>query len=287
MNNNCFELLVFSDPLCTWCWGSEPVIRKIEGAFEGQLTVKTVMGGLIPNITDLYDDFEVDERTIPAVSKAIHDHWLHAARIHRMPVITKALEMFDEENNSSFPVNIAYHAAKLASPELADRFLRGLRESAMCYGIRINQRMELNKLAESVGLDLEKFDAHMNDGSAAAAFRSDLASGVEEGIQIYPAWLLRSPVSKSRLNNYHHYPRLEKFITDFGAGALVPRAIRFSEEAAEAYFHRYISSAVHEFSVYFDMTDKEAEQILNHYAENNKIRKADAGTGALYYWKEA
>jgi len=27
---NTLELLAFTDPVCTWCWGSEPVLRKLQ-----------------------------------------------------------------------------------------------------------------------------------------------------------------------------------------------------------------------------------------------------------------
>lgn len=28
-----FEIIEFTDPVCTWCWGSEAVLRKLEARF--------------------------------------------------------------------------------------------------------------------------------------------------------------------------------------------------------------------------------------------------------------
>ena len=41
------ELTQYTDPYCTWCWGSEPIIRKIEESFGDQVRTRYVMGGLV------------------------------------------------------------------------------------------------------------------------------------------------------------------------------------------------------------------------------------------------
>ncbi|NMA12882.1 MAG: DsbA family protein [Chloroflexi bacterium] len=287
MNRTDYELWIFSEPLCTWCWGVEPVVRKIEGAFEGQLRVRTLLGGLIPDITEMYDEFEAPEQTIASVSKVIFDHWQHATQNHKMPVTTNPLTLFDEENRSSFPVNIAYYAAKLAAPDKANDYLRWLREKVMVYDVKINRRSELLQLAKELNIDLQKFTEAFDDGTALKAFREDLAVGVEEAIQIYPTWIIKSATGKSRVNSFHHYPRLEKAIIDFGAGDLVPKPLIYSEETAMEYFARYLSSAPIEFAVYFDLEQDKAEEILDRMAAEKKILKVEAGNGALYYHPDA
>jgi len=41
------EIVEFTDPYCTWCWGSEPVLRHAQEAYGDQLRVRFVMGGLV------------------------------------------------------------------------------------------------------------------------------------------------------------------------------------------------------------------------------------------------
>ena len=61
----------FTDPVCTWCWGSEPVLRKLQTVYQDQLDVRFIMGGLVPDISDFmdemnileYDDLEVEDFT--------------------------------------------------------------------------------------------------------------------------------------------------------------------------------------------------------------------------------
>jgi len=44
------EIIEYTDPYCTWCWGSEPVLRKLEYVYGGQLVVGYRMGGLVRDI---------------------------------------------------------------------------------------------------------------------------------------------------------------------------------------------------------------------------------------------
>ena len=49
--NNVVEIIEFTDPVCTWCWGSEPVLRKLETRFGEQVKISFVMAGLVKDIT--------------------------------------------------------------------------------------------------------------------------------------------------------------------------------------------------------------------------------------------
>ena len=49
------ELIQFTDPYCTWCWGSEPVMRHIEEVYGSQVRFGFVMGGLVPDVSKFND----------------------------------------------------------------------------------------------------------------------------------------------------------------------------------------------------------------------------------------
>ena len=52
---NTVEMLAFTDPVCTWCWGSKPVVRKLETWYGEHVRIRYVMGGLVKDIRDFYD----------------------------------------------------------------------------------------------------------------------------------------------------------------------------------------------------------------------------------------
>lgn len=49
------EIVSFTDPYCTWCWGSEPILRKIEEVYRKQVSISFVMGGLVEDIRNFSD----------------------------------------------------------------------------------------------------------------------------------------------------------------------------------------------------------------------------------------
>ena len=40
----------YSDPYCTWCWGSEPMLTKLRAIYGQAIGVRVVMGGLVRDI---------------------------------------------------------------------------------------------------------------------------------------------------------------------------------------------------------------------------------------------
>jgi putative protein-disulfide isomerase len=60
-NNKMIEIIEFTDPVCTWCWGSEPVLRKLETRFGEQVKISYIRGGLVKDITSFYDSYNDTE----------------------------------------------------------------------------------------------------------------------------------------------------------------------------------------------------------------------------------
>ena len=152
------EIVEFTDPYCTWCWGSEPVLRHALEAYGDQLSLRFVMGGLVEDRATFYDPAngiggEQWERQIAA-------HWVEASRRHGMPVdmahYERVLGM-----PSTYPANIAYEAAKLQDSKLADRYLRRLREAAAIEGLAIHELEVLADLAAEIGPRPRAFRARL------------------------------------------------------------------------------------------------------------------------------
>lgn len=47
----------FTDPLCTLCWDTEPVLRTLETYYNGKIEFRYIMGGLVENINDFSDKY--------------------------------------------------------------------------------------------------------------------------------------------------------------------------------------------------------------------------------------
>ena len=78
------ELIEFTDPYCTWCWGSEPVLRKIKEVYGNQVKIGFVMGGLVKDIAEFYDP--LNRIGGKDWNKQVASHWLEASERHGIPV---------------------------------------------------------------------------------------------------------------------------------------------------------------------------------------------------------
>ena len=129
-NQSRLEILAFTDPVCTWCWGSDPVLRKLETWYGDAVSIRYVMGGLVEDIRAFHDRVNGIGGDPERSNQQIAQHWLEASERHGMPVRTAGFRLFSAEAVSTYPQNIAFKAAELTNPALAAPYLRRLREAS-------------------------------------------------------------------------------------------------------------------------------------------------------------
>jgi len=81
-DNPLIEIIEFTDPVCTWCWGSEPILRKLETRYEGNIKISFIMGGLVKDIRDFRDESNDIGGDISQVNEQVASHWLEASSRH-------------------------------------------------------------------------------------------------------------------------------------------------------------------------------------------------------------
>ncbi len=272
------EITEFTDPYCTWCWGSEPVLRHALEAYGDRISLRFVMGGLVKDRTTFSDPAnriggEQWEQQIAA-------HWVEASHRHGMPVdmahYERVLAM-----PSTYPANVAYEAAKLQDPELADRYLRRLREAAAIEGLAIHEPEVLADLAAEMGLDKERFTRDFA-GPAVDAFAADRAVCGEYGVRGFPAFLVRVGEREQVLSGYRGFQQFTGLI-DLLAGSPVPRQRpEFHDEIVLGFVDKYGSAATREVAEVFEVADDAADGALQRLTEAGLLECVQAETGRLY-----
>lgn len=214
----------FTDPLCTWCWGLEPVFRKLETHFPGEIEFRFVMGGLTEDVDKIWDPANgIGHADIPQIHRQVEAHWIDASRRHGMPVKgTGDFNLFNREYRSTYPQNIAYKAAQMSDPDKADRFLRRMREASAAEYQQTNREAVLDKLAAEVGLDVAKFRKYIDDGSAEKAFKEDLKLTRAFGVTGFPTCLVSYGDKQILLRGYNDYSTFVHAIEMASDGAVKP-----------------------------------------------------------------
>ncbi|MEX0873357.1 MAG: DsbA family protein [Actinomycetota bacterium] len=159
------EVVEFTDPGCSWAWGTEPKLRLLQWRYGDRLSWRRVLGGLIGDMNNYRPDFD----PVRAAAKYI-DYWHGAYRYTGMTYPVHLQWMY----TSTEPAGKAVKAAEQQSDEAGALVLRRLRESTFVFGLPADNAERILDAVKGVdGLDLERFRADLNAEIVAKEFRED------------------------------------------------------------------------------------------------------------------
>lgn len=281
-NQQQVEIIAFTDPVCTWCWGSEPVLRKLQVWYGNQVRITPVMGGLVEDIRDFYDSANAIGGDPEKSNAQIARHWVDASARHGMPVQIEGFRLFSKDTVSTYPQNIAYKAVELCHPELASKFLRRVREASAAEARETGRREVLIELANEVGVDVAAFISHLDDDSAAKAFRSDLATTRHYGARGFPTFLVRWGNKELMLRGYQSFSSLSAVISSLSEGKLQATPPEKTAESILNFVENFGRAATVEITSAFDLSQQEWASLLSEPSIQQKLHYLPAGNGGFW-----
>lgn len=188
------RLYVFTDPMMGLSYEHEPVLEALRTSYGKRLRIRYVMAGLVRDVADFMTPAEralgADEG-IRQYNKRLARIYLQEIPVGGLPMHMEDFHLFDARHRSSYPLDIAYEAARLTAPDKADRYLYALRRATILEGRQTTKQEELVKLAGEAGLPAADFQAALQNGKALAAFRKDLSLAAACRIHSLPSYLIR------------------------------------------------------------------------------------------------
>jgi putative protein-disulfide isomerase len=179
------EITYFTDPYCSWCWATEPMLYRIRETHRDQVHVRYVMGGLVRDMADFYDSLN-DIRTTAEVAP----HWRMVSERSGQPIDERLMDDITDPHFSTWPACIAVKAAQLQGETVGEAYLRRMRRAALTERKVISNPPVYEALAREIpGLDHNRFHADLADGSARRAFEADLAECRRFGVTGFPTLL--------------------------------------------------------------------------------------------------
>jgi putative protein-disulfide isomerase len=166
------EVRHYSDPACSWSWGSEPQLRKLMWEFGDGLRFRWVMGGLARSYGSEYRDEEAGITGERDCFDALMAHWLDVGGETGMPTDPRLWR--HGPISSTYPACQAVKAASEQGPELAYAYLRRLREGLMCERKKLDNAEALIGEAGPAGLDVDRFRIDLGSHAITEAFAGDL-----------------------------------------------------------------------------------------------------------------
>jgi predicted DsbA family dithiol-disulfide isomerase len=157
------EIIEYTDPFCSWAWGTEPKLRRLRLALGADVSWRQVIG-------ILYDGSAGASEDRAAEIEAQYERWADVIPHTGAPIPT-ALEW---PVSSSWPASRAIKAAELQEPGLGGLVLRRLRESLFLFGRPGDDAGTIGEALDGVpGLDVETLLDDLDDDLVKTAADSD------------------------------------------------------------------------------------------------------------------
>ena len=203
------EITFYTDPLCCWGWAFEPQWRRLQYEFNGTITCRYVMSGLLPTWQSFNDPLYSVSRPMQ-----MGPVWHEASLKSGMKIYDKI--WVEDPPASSYPACIAVKCAELQSQEAGAQYLRMAREAVMLQGKNIAKQNVLKDIAKELSinhpalLDLDKFLSDLiGSDNGIEAFRKDLNEVQGKNITRFPTLIMRSLNKPSiMITGYRPYPVL-------------------------------------------------------------------------------
>ncbi|WP_064607811.1 DsbA family protein [Photobacterium sp. J15] len=280
MKENIIEIICYTDPYCTWCWGSEPILRKLKEQYGEQIHIRYVMGGLVEDIRQFHD---------PANGiggeywyKEVAAHWLEASSRHKMPVDERVFYDMKNEHFSTHPACIAYEVATFQGEIKAHRYLRRLREAASIERQIIQHREVQEALALEVGLDVDLFRDSIESGAAIKAFHRDRLECRQKAIHGFPSYIVKGNNDEFILNGYIPYQTFDFCLRELSGNRINQKEIKVSKGQVLDFISRHQSIALIEVTTVFNISEQRANEILAELTNQGLIKEKNLGNGVMY-----
>ncbi len=165
MRVNTVAVTEYTDPICSWAWGTEPKLRLLQWRHGHRLTWRVVMGGLVGDATQGRADWDPARAAGP-----MSDYWRRSSAYTGQPYPMPMHRMA----RSTDPVGRAAVAARPQGDDVAARVLRRFRESTFVFGVTPETPDDFVAAAIGVpGLDIAQWRAALADPASEVAYRAD------------------------------------------------------------------------------------------------------------------
>lgn len=276
------ELTEYTDPYCTWCWGSEPVLRKIEEVYGNQIKIAFRMGGLVEDMSTFHDSLNQIGGSL--WYEQVAAHWLDASSRHGMPVDEQVFFDLKDSRFSTYQASIAYKSAQFQDEALANIFLRRMRESAAAERKDIQQLDVQSELATEVGLKVDRFVADIESGKAKEAFEEDLRDCRDRGIRGFPSFVISNTRNNEELllKGFRKFSDFAEAIQKLAGNVISPTFPTADKDSIHAFIRKHKKVARREIKEVFDISEKDADEYLTLLAADGLLRKEKVGNGFFY-----
>ena len=175
------EIILFADPMCSWCWGFSPVMGTLAGAYGDSARLSLVLGGLRPGTNEVMHT---------AAKEIIRHHWEDVAQTTGQPFTYAFFERDDFVYDTEPACRAAVTVRRLV-PMKAFAYLDALHRAFYVDNRDVADGAVLADVADATGIDAAAFTEVFDSDAARAETEADFRMSRELGIGGFPTMVLR------------------------------------------------------------------------------------------------
>ncbi|MEH0675313.1 DsbA family protein [Vibrio scophthalmi] len=167
------------DPMCSWCWGYQPVWQKVKQQLSGTVSVQYVVGGLAP---------DSDEPMPMAMREQIASYWRKIENLLGTP-FNYDFWTSNTPRRSTYPACRAALAARKQDAELV--MINAIQRAYYLEAKNPSDDEVLLALANQVGLDMTRFEEDYRSAQLNQSLLDEIGFSRQIGANGFPSLVLR------------------------------------------------------------------------------------------------
>jgi len=174
-------LIYVHDPMCSWCWGFEPVRQKLFNAVADGFEIRRLVGGLAPDSQEpmpmamqsgLQQTWQRIEQVIPGTSFN-YDFWRDCA-----------------PRRSTYPSNRAVIAARQQGDRFDEAMTARIQQAYYQEARNPSDDETLIELAEDIGLEVDAFTGSLKSEATQQQLVDEINKARSMGMDSFPSLMV-------------------------------------------------------------------------------------------------
>ena len=190
-------LIYVHDPMCSWCWGFSPALKKLMDGLPEDIQVTRVLGGLAPD-----SDVPMTEEMRQYLQKT----WQRIQSV--IPGTHFNFEYWTDcvPRRSTYPACRAVIAARQQGEQYDETMTEAIQQAYYLEARNPSDRDTLVDIAGTIGLDRNLFAEALDSEEVQQALMVEINASRELGIQGFPSLLLVAQKRARRIAIDHNNP---------------------------------------------------------------------------------
>jgi len=193
------ELVYVGDPMCSWCYGIAPELKKVMNHYGDQLDMELVLGGLRPYNTE----------TVLSLKEFLTHHWDDVAKASGQKFNYEILNRGDITYDTE-PPSRATIVVREMDPSKEIQFFKKCQTAFYLENKNMHLSESYHDILTELKLDIASFEKLFNSDEMKSKVKGDFIKAGEMGVRGFPTLLLKKDGQYIQIAN--GFAKAEKII---------------------------------------------------------------------------